>query len=685
MNRLTFILVACIAFVGRVGGEEPAAETPRPLPSVFQLPQLQQQYVQLQLEIRALFQKGDYEQAEQKCADAVKLAPQLPDGYYNLACTQARQQKTDEALASLAKAVELGFNNAKQMKEDEDLAALRETDRFSEIVKQAETAKPAEGLKYSVEPAPIADGIAWVKETNTAWDPRAGVFRAFFKFESQPADDKSVIEAHGEIGNLLRAWFKEGTAAGNHGDLYDNHDGDHSNMAYQQFPQLARIEFGDEAKSRRLHFGFQSHFLYNAVTLGNSSTASVGNPYWRSQPRLAYTNPRLISLLYTQYVGNHIFMYPEHRDYDVGHNGPDGYGDVYPANTPYVIISQGSSGSDRQFMDAVACTLAGFRPEVKKLLTESGTLMPAVQMILRSSYKEVPAPEDYLTGKAHPTVFEGKQLDVLKMVKLAHEIERDAVPPMIQLRVVEEDQPIVGRDYFDAAERHRLFDTPAAIARICRSTKFSYHMVVSAEASRDLNDRPLTWKWVVLRGDADAITIKPLNDAGSVVEIVVPYHQRRPILPGSDMQSNRVDIGAFVHNGSYWSAPGFVTFFSFDNEHRTYNDKQLIQSVDYAADGVRGNYVDPALDLPKNWRDEYQYDDQDRLLGWTRHRGEQTERFTAGGALITKADESGRALEARTVKYIAAPRTGNQPPMLQQQPGDTILHYEYTSDDEAGP
>src|SRR5262249_3375063 len=38
-------------------------------------------------------------------------------------------------------------------------------------------------------------------------------------------------------------------------------------------------------------------------------------------------------------------------------------------------------------------------------------------------------------------------------------------------------------------------------------------------------------------------------------------------------ESNRVDIGAFVHNGTYYSAPGFVTFSYLDNESRTYDDR----------------------------------------------------------------------------------------------------------------
>ena len=56
---------------------------------------------------------------------------------------------------------------------------------------------------------------------------------------------------------------------------------------------------------------------------------------------------------------------------------------------------------------------------------------------------------DYLTGAAHPTVFEGHNVDVVAMAKMAHEMTTDAIPPMVQLRVLEEDVPVPGRDYFD--------------------------------------------------------------------------------------------------------------------------------------------------------------------------------------------------------------------------------------------
>ena len=665
MRRLVGCLIAVALILSLGKGGEP--EPPSSMPGVFDLPRKHAQRARLQMQILALFEAGDYAEAEDMCVQLVALMPRDPGGHYNLACARARQGKKARALQSLGKAVLFGFNDVEHIKQDPDLEPLRGDERFAELLENAATGeRPPDPWKRSVKPSPVEDGKAVVTEDNVAWDGRLGVFRTHFQFsgkrdEIDASKNGKPIVGHGPVGKLLREWYAEGTSAGNQGDFYDNHDADHSNMAYGQFPQLTRIEFSEEAKRRLLHSGLQNRFIHPGVTLGNSSTAITGGPFWRSQPRLAYTDPRMATLLYAQYVHSHLYVYPEHRDHDVGENGDGGYGDVYPANTPYLIISQGSSGSDRVFLDAVACTLAAFRPEVKRKLTKAGTLMPTVQMILRSCYKSGVEPADYRNGETHPTVFDGKKIDVLKMVKMAHRIKLDETPPMVQLRVIEEDEPVVGRDYFAPAPRQKLFTTPSAIARVHRTTRHTFRMVVSAEGSRDLDGRKLTWHWKVLRGDADAITIRPLNDDRSIAELIVPYHARRPVRPNSPMESSRVDIGVFAHNGKHYSAPGFVSFVSLDNEERRYDEKNKIQSIQYND----GNYSDPLIALAKSWRDEYKYDEAGQLVGWTRHRGGATEDFTPQGALIKTRDDRGRPRLTRPVQYVAKSRK-NKPPILEQ-------------------
>jgi hypothetical protein len=174
------------------------------------------------------------------------------------------------------------------------------------------------------------------------------------------------------------------------------------------------------------------------------------------------------------------------------------------------------------------------------------------------------------------------------MVQAAHEIRLETIPPMVQLAATQEDAAANGKDYFEPFPlTEKLGDTPCVIARICRSKRFAHRIVVSAEKSYDLNKRPLTFQWVVLRGDASRITLKPQNPEASVAEIVVPWHERRPVAEGSPIESNRVDIGVFVHNGAYWSAPGFVTFYFLDDEARTYDESGRVLEIGYGAGEMR--------------------------------------------------------------------------------------------------
>ncbi len=655
MSKMGLVLWgACLLSLGiAVSHAEEAAEPSQP--NVFDLPGIQAQQALAHRQVTALIAEKDYAKAEELLKAAVKRIPHDKAAHYNLACVSARQKKTEEAFAHLQKAVDWGWRDRGQLAKDDDLESLRDDKRFAEILKAAEAPPFAKksAWRFTILPAEPKDGQVVVSEECTGFDAGLGLFRAFFRppvFEK----DLPIVKNFGEAGKLLETWAKEKTAAGNQGDFYDNHDSDHSNMNFKAFPQLTRIEFSEAAQKRGLHHGLQQRFLYNAATIGNSSTALVNGPQWRCQGRFALTRAGGPQLAALHYLNNHLYFYPEHRDHDPGHNGKDGggYGDVFPANTPYFIISQGSSGSDRVFMDAVAATLAAFRPEVKAELKKTGLLMPTVQMIFRMSNKQVAKPEDYLTGKAHPPVFEGGQLDAVKMVKMAHGIKPDSLPPLCLIEVVEEEEGRVGRDYFDIGPREKLFDTACAVARIVKSSKYQRRMVLSAEKSRDAKQKPLTYHWKVLRGDAERIQIKPLNEAGSKVELLVPYHSRQAIGEGSSMESNRVDIGVFVHNGDYYSPPAFVSLFSLDNELRTYDDKQRIQSVDYLAESVRGNYVDPFLDFPKDWRDEYHYDAEGTLMGWTRTRADSTEEFTAEGQLILEPAENGHPAKTAKVRYV---------------------------------
>jgi hypothetical protein len=403
--------------------------------------------------------------------------------------------------------------------------------------------------------------------------------------EPEPANDpealrkKPITTAAGQVGQLLRRWWQDDTAAGNVGDWYDNRDGEHSPLNLAPYPQLQKILYSPEDIKLRHHWA-AARVVLPKVVFGNSST-SAPPLQGGSNPRLYYSVAQGHHFLHQQYRRNNLYIYPEHRDHDPGHNGKnDGFGDLYPTNTPYLLISQGSSGSDQPFMRALPFTLAAFRPEVKQKLTESGLLMPTIQMLLRSTNKHLKDSKEYLTGKAHPSVFEGSWVDELALVQRAHALELKALPPLVQLKVVGQPTLVPGVDFFEpAGVTESLADTPGVIARIVRGKQLKSVLVVSATDSFDLNKAPLTFTWVVLRGDPTRVAIRPLNKDESVAEIVLQHPERRPIAPGSPLESNRVDIGVFAHNGSHHSAPAFVTFFALDREARTYDEAGKVLEV----------------------------------------------------------------------------------------------------------
>jgi hypothetical protein len=63
---------------------------------------------------------------------------------------------------------------------------------------------------------------------------------------------KPISTVAGPVGDLLRQWWKDGTASGNVGDYYDNRDGDHSPLNLAPFPQLLTVKYSsDDVKLRK--------------------------------------------------------------------------------------------------------------------------------------------------------------------------------------------------------------------------------------------------------------------------------------------------------------------------------------------------------------------------------------------------------------------------------------------------
>lgn len=429
---------------------------------------------------------------------------------------------------------------------------------------------------------------------------------------------------------LLWQMVFEGRAAGNHGDLYENRDRGHSRLPPAAHPQLTHVAYDEEARAVGLDYGLAGPVLFDAPLIGNSSTAVRDGPFWRSLPRLALTEGQGPLTLYQNYLAGQIHVYPEHRDHDPEH------GDLIPAATPFFVISQGSSGSDRPHLEALAMILAALRPETKAFLHENQLLAATVQMIFRRSLAPVLSRETYLSGLAHPSVIPRDQINQMRMVSLANALTPDTVPPMVRMAVLEEDEATEGVHYFGEGLDERLFDTPVAIARIWRSTALTRSMVVSVEATRDLQGRAPEFHWRVLRGDPARIRIEPLEGRGLRARITLDWQLPRPVPGRPEIRSNRVDIGVFARIGDHDSMPGLISILLPQHETRRYGpgpDGSLrIESRDFRVPA--GGYADPALFPQADWRDVYRYDAAGHPQGWEREGAEAALRFDAKGRMI---------------------------------------------------
>jgi hypothetical protein len=347
----------------------------------------------------------------------------------------------------------------------------------------------------------------WWRKVETDAEGQAG---------QQPLRDLRPIAAR------VNGWYRQGTAAGNIGDYYHNHDHLHSYLRLGKFPHVTPIDATDAARSL-VGAGLQHRKLFTRRVIGNASMVADGV----SLPEYAYRRPRHVHALHRQYRNNHLYLYPSHR------TGPSDYS----AYTPYVIASRGSSGSEQKIMEALFATLASFRLETKELLTARGLIAPTLQMLLRRHYDDVKTPEDYLSAESHPLIFDGKKVGIEGMVEAAQRMMPEDVPPLVRLRVLNED----------AKRKEQFFTTPAAIARILGEEDDPYAMELSAAGSFDVHGRDVRLEWCLLRGDARSTKVELVDGTGDKVKLTFTDTSRR------------IDIGVFAHNGVHWSAPAIIS------------------------------------------------------------------------------------------------------------------------------
>jgi tetratricopeptide (TPR) repeat protein len=80
--------------------------------------------------------KGRYAEGLQIDKRLVALRPSDPLAHYNLACSYALLRKSELALKTLRRAIELGYRDFRYMREDRDLDSIRHDPRFRQLIRE---------------------------------------------------------------------------------------------------------------------------------------------------------------------------------------------------------------------------------------------------------------------------------------------------------------------------------------------------------------------------------------------------------------------------------------------------------------------------------------------------------------------------------------------------------------------
>ena len=425
------------------------------------------------------------------------------------------------------------------------------------------------------------------------------------------------------------------------------------------------------ARAAGLHYGLNTRILFDAPTFGNSSTALGSRVLWRSQPRHALTSPGGARRLWQLYAANHLYVFPEHRDHDPKN------GDLFPANTPYVLISQGSSGSDRPHLMAVRAILAAFPKDTKARLTRERLIAAMIQQVFRRSLKGVSGdPEAYMSGIAHPSVFRGEDIDLATAIRLAQALTPETIPPMVRLTMRRESR--TGPVFADKLNE-RLFDTPGAIARVWRGPENVRAYEIEAQAT-DPNGRPLTFHWRLMRGDPEKVLIEPMDAAGTRARIKLDWQGPAPVPGRPDITSPRVDIAVFADNGAELSAPAFFSMLYPAHQAREFDDNGRLVAIGHVPG--QGVYADPAIWPRRDWEDRFLKDARRKVVGWTRRDPDGKERtFTGHGFEVLETGPDGRPALARRVNYPVS-RDDQGRLIVTETPTEERLRYSYEGPDD---
>lgn len=307
----------------------------------------------------------------------------------------------------------------------------------------------------------------------------------------------------------------------------------------------------------------------NGIVISNSSTATTASEDRGSNTRTPDRNLGWWHSIREAWQMGLIQFFPEHQDYDVI--------DWFKLNQPYVITTQGSSGSELGEVDRCRQIVLALRPEVRDWLIANKRVGDVVSYLMRANQS------GYLDPMCHRVVVNGRDANQSDL-DLSTSITLDTIPPRLKIKVISDSLAVGTVQQLRDSSTIRTDE----VAGFRRSTTASIRTIVVELES----DKPCEFHWIKTQGES---TITYQNPERSRATITIPLQGNFDVIKpdGSTLESNRVEVIAVAYDGTHYSSPVFVTeyFPPETRQSRSRMNEILVHADDAFSLKVNGTEV----------------------------------------------------------------------------------------------
>ncbi len=549
----------------------------------------------------------------------LKIAPQV--WYYNLACTLARQKKTDAAFEALEQAIAAGYNHVAYMKEDSDLARLRKDARFGKLAAAAETI--AEHWNEPRETAKVADGMLSLTEDNVYY----------------VLDDRSYL-VKVETDIVRPVVYLDHNAK--HRDPPKGTIGVKFAKAFRDARRdigSANIHFVDVRNGKCIPVVLASDCAYEENRLNKSMSIPADFAFGGegAQCEIRHFD-----------VANTLGIYTAASDY-----GIDGI-DRFVGNFPACLAHSGGVEEANKFVRLCADIVENLPGDLRDNAS-------AIALnVIRRAQKCVTNEATFMSGIAQRPVLSFKDIDREKAIAMVrtNACVRFPLTPYFKDADLSFAATPVSDLWNEPYDRPHLASTCHNQVFVATWGERTASFKVEMSEIQELIEAGLAtngWRyvWKVLQGDEKKVRIAAEADDASKARIEVDYHRAfdAPLVGGRTIKTSRVDIGCFLlDERGRASLPAIMSVYFNPNETREYGADGRLVSIDYTRRQIAG--WRPQLCAKGKWKDVFHYTKDGKLTGWTRlapqeNGGVTTNKFTREGLVVMTRDALGRPRDVR--------------------------------------